>query len=603
MARRLVPAVVALLSALTFVTAFGGPALADHTDPNEPQSATQGAPAAPVASKGGGWEHVANFLPNPGTDLEFFTKNGQTYSASGTLGQGSDQHVGQRILQLTNAEGEVAPTWVADHGSAACQTNNTGVTSLQHDVQVTPQGDAKLLIDTVDTSGRCHDTGGGGLELVDISGVGTEGFEPREVHLTRHSGTSHTVTVDDLRPNVVYNSSSQFSGMAWIDVLDIQSCLGDGDLATKRDSCRPEVFRIPFQPEWSSQKMPDGSLRQPASCHDITAEGSRIYCAGLNATLIFDVSGMTNSDGSVKGTPLPCTLRDGTNTAAKVSDCTLSAAAWEQAGSPQAEGWTFLGTVNHPGRNDGDNSGTQTNSNNVVPSDEGVAVSHEADPTPDGKYMFVTDERGGGIVPGGATCATGVDNPYGNGGLHVFDISDPANPTYALDKDGNKAVFISDEIVTSPTFCTIHVMEHIPDENRLVIAWYSQGFKIVDYFIDANGRWSFEEVANYQLPGAQTWAAESFKIADNEDGTRTYSFLTSDIGRGIDVVQWTGEPNFRPQVEEPEEPCRGKGCKGGKPDNPGGGKGKGPKTADAAVVVLGMAGVSGAAAWGRRRRR
>ncbi len=597
MRRRLSVSLLTVAIALSFLFVLGAPASADHSDPSQPQSPTAGTTSAPTASKGGGWKHIANFPANPGTDLEFFTKGGAVFSSSGTLGQGAEGHVGQRILQLTDAAGNVKPTWRADHGSAACDTDNTGVTSLQHDVQVTPKGDAELLIDTVDTRGRCHDTNGGGLEFVDISGMGTDGFKPREVHVTRHNGTSHTVTVDDTRPNIVYNSSSEFGGMPWIDVMDIRSCLGNGSLPleAKRDGCRPQVFRIPFQPEWSSQKLPDGTLRQPASCHDITARGTRIYCAALNATLIFDVSGMTNSDGSIKGTPLPCTVVNGTRTTAKVTDCALggttangptATAAWQAAGSPQAEGWTFLGSINHPGRYD-QTGGTGGNTNTVVPSTEGVAVSHEADPTPDGKFMFITDERGGGVVPGGASCAEGVDNPYGNGGMHVFDISNPANPTYALDTAGNKAVFISDEIVTAPTFCTIHVIEQIPGENRLVIGWYSQGIKIVDYAIDSQGRWSFNEVANFTLPGAQTWAAEQFKMTDNPDGTRTYSFLASDIARGIDVVSWTGKPN--------PSPCKGKGC----PKPP---KGSKPQHGNAGLVAIGFAVLPAAAAWGRRRR-
>ncbi len=118
-------------------------------------------------------------------------------------------------------------------------------------------------------------------------------------------------------------------------------------------------------------------------------------------------------------------------------------------------------------------------------------------------------------------------------------------------------MFISDRIVTAPTFCTIHVIEQIPGENRLVMGWYSQGIKIVDFFIDANGRWTFRETASLQLPGAETWAAEDFKITSNGDGTKTYHFMASDIARGIDVVSWTGEPNPTPKgkkgSEAPEE--------------------------------------------------
>ena len=73
-----------------------------------------------------------------------------------------------------------------------------------------PSRTRQLLIDTVDALGRCHDIAGGGLEFVDVSGLGTAGFEPREIHLTRHNGYSHTVTVDAMRPWIVYNSTSDF---------------------------------------------------------------------------------------------------------------------------------------------------------------------------------------------------------------------------------------------------------------------------------------------------------------------------------------------------------------------------------------------------------
>src|SRR5918999_31854 len=71
--------------------------------------------------------------------------------------------------------------------------------------------------------------------------------------------------------------------------------------------------------------------------------------------------------------------------------------------------------------------------------------------------MFVIDERGGGVVPPGSSCAPGIDNPYGNGGAHAFDVSDPANVRYAKTPTG---------------------------EQRFIAAYYSQGIKIVDYFVD-----------------------------------------------------------------------------------------------------------------------
>jgi hypothetical protein len=97
--------------------------------------------------------------------------------------------------------------------------------------------------------------------------------------------------------------------------------------------------------------------------------------------------------------------------------------------------------------------------------------------------------------------------------------------------------------VPAETFCDIHVIEQIPGEQRFVAAYYTQGIKIVDYFVDADGHLQFREASSFTLPNANTWAAEQFKIENNADGTRTYSIAADDIHRGIDVVRWTGRPN------------------------------------------------------------
>jgi hypothetical protein len=485
-------------------------------------------------------------LTGGGTDLEFFTPAGTTdvYGAFGTLGQDDVGSIGQRIIQLTQG-GAVAPRWVADHGSAHCTTENASVTGLQHDSQVGAVGKIRLLTDTTDASGRCHDRGGGGIEIIDVTGIANPAFEPREVHLVRHAGFSHTHTIDVKRPWIVYNSSSDFAGRPWIDVVDTRSCFGNPKwtLAKRRAECRPLVYRIVFQPEWTMQRDQNTGQLEPgsAACHDITFSDDRLYCAAINATLILDVSGLFGRGGRVNGTAFPCPVVDGTRTQADVTDCS----GMEADRPERATGWRFLGTFNHPGRDCGP-PGTDNrscNSNNQVRSDEGVAISHEADPTPDHRFMFVTDERGGGVVPPGSSCSPGIDNPFGNGGAHAFDISDPANIDYATAPDGRKAVYISDAVVPAETFCDIHVIEHVPGEQRFIAAYYSQGVKIVDYFIDAQGHVQYRETSSFTLPNANTWAAEDFKIVDNADGTRTYFLAADDIHRGIDVVSWTGTPN------------------------------------------------------------
>jgi hypothetical protein len=533
--------------------ALAQPAAADHTNPRTPLAATTGATLPGISRGEGMWRHLASFpggannaLTGGGTDLEFFTPldTSDLYGAFGTLGQDDVGSIGQRILQLTRG-GAVAPRWVADHGSAHCATSNpAGTTGLQHDSQIGSLGRVRLLTDTTDATGRCHDPDGGGLEIIDVTRIADPAFEPREVHLVRHAGFSHTHTIDGKRPWIVYNSSSDFAGRPWIDVVDMRSCFGNErwTLAKRRAECRPLVYRIAFQPEWTMQRDQNTGQLEPgsAACHDITFSDDRLYCAGINATLIIDVSGMFRR-GRVNGTPFTCPVIAGTRTGASVTDCSGMGADRAE----QATGWTFLGTFNHPGRDCGP-PGTDIrncNSNNQVRSDDGVAVSHEADPTPDHRFMFVTDERGGGVVPPGSSCAPGIDNPYGNGGAHAFDISDPANIRYATTPTGEKAVYISDAVVPAETFCDIHVMELLPGEQRFIAAYYSQGIKIVDYFVDGEGNVQYRETASFTLPNANTWAAEDFKIVDNPDGTRTYFIAADDIHRGIDVVSWTGKPN------------------------------------------------------------
>jgi len=539
-------------SLVAIVLVLAPAAAADHTNPRTPLAATNGKTATGFVRGEGTWRHIANFpggasnaLTGGGTDLEFFSPHGtnDVYGAFGTLGQDDVGSIGQRILQLTQG-GSVAPRWVADHGSARCQAS-TSTTGLQHDSQIASIGRVRLLTDTTDARGRCHDTGGGGIEIIDVSGIANASFQPREVHLVRHAGFSHTHTVDTARPWIVYNSSSDFAGRPWIDVLDIRSCFGSHNwtLAKRRADCRPKVYRIAFQPEWTQQRDQNTGQLEPgsAACHDITFAGNRLYCAGINATLILDVSGLVGSGGTVNGTPFPCPVIDGTRTGAKVTDCEAMGASRTE----RATGWTFLGTFNHPGRDCGP-PGTDVrdcNSNNQVRSDEGVAISHEADPNHDARFMFVTDERGGGVVPPGSSCSPGIDNPFGNGGAHAFDISTPSSIHYATGPDGRKAVYISDAVVPAETFCDIHVIELVPGEQRFIAAYYSQGIKIVDYFVDAQGRLQFHERSSFTLPNANTWAAEDFKIVDNPNGTRTYFIAADDIHRGIDVLSWTGRPN------------------------------------------------------------
>ncbi len=528
------------------------PASADHTNPRERQAPTDGQVVEGIPRGDGTWKHLANFpgraseaLTGGGTDMEFFRvgPHRNIWGSFGTLGQDEAGSIGQRFIKLTG-NGKVRPRWKADHGSAHCEPASTSVTGLQHDTQVARRNRVTLITDTTDAAGRCHDPGGGGIEIVDATKIGDRTWKPREVHLVRFAGTTHTNTVDGRRPWIVYNSSSDFANRNWIDVMDMRSCFGKRSWSRhkRRSECRPRVSRIHLRDAWTQQRDQTTGELEPgsATCHDITYRRNRLYCAALNATLILDVSDLTRPSGRVKGKALRCPVVKGTMTNARVTDCSQT-----DDSSRRARGWRFLDTFQHPGRDCG-LPGTDVrncNSNNSVRSDEGVAVSHEADPTHDGQFMFVTDERGGGVVPPGSSCAPGVENPNGNGGAHAFDISDPTDIEYATTPTGDKAVYISDAVVPAETFCDIHVIEHVPGEQRFIAAYYTQGIKVVDYYVDDAGHLQFEERASFTLPRANTWTAEAFKVRKHDDGRRTYFIAVNDIHRGIDVVKWTGKPN------------------------------------------------------------
>jgi hypothetical protein len=591
------------------------PAAADHTTPPGPLSSNTETSQAGLAFGIGGipavpnpFTHITNFPANPGSDMIMFRKRvGSTrelYASNGTLGGGDEQHVGQRIIRLTSNGGNtVDPTWIADHGSANCPgTGSTGNTGLQHDATAAgmfrrtsiptsiPGADTldiQLILDASDASGRCHDTGGGGLEIIDITTI----TQPRELHLTRHIGTTHTTTTDALRPWIVYSSNSSFAGHPWIDVLDVRTCLNLGtmSLADKRTACRPKVYRMLFALDPTQQPPPPGApvaksawtyqrnfydgggaidnTQGSSGCHDITAIGSRLYCAGVRASMILDVSNLTDENGNVRGTQMPCPVIAGTSTTAMVTNCsqmglTLPAPAPPNTPTPTVDptAFEFLGTRNHAGidctspplpRN------SSCNSNLLVPVGEDIAISHEFDPTHDARVGFATDERGGGVVPPGASCTTAGPTEFSNGGIHALDIRgatpgrDPAdNFPYMLDPAGNRAVFQGAVRLPSGSFCTVHMIEHAHDEQRLFVAYYSQGTKVVDYFFHDQGtatldddRISFRETASFILPGANTWMAHPFKTVNNPDGTRTYYLIANDIQRGIDIFSYTAMPN------------------------------------------------------------
>ena len=328
-------------------------------------------PTFRAGGTGASWELLATFpTANPHTDLDFFTKNGDTYMSVGTLGVGPNG-AGQNILRLTQG-GAVAPTYVAGHPSAECPSNPNSALGLQHDVEASPKGgvplnvkntgavnkEAQILIDASDADGRCHDNGvvnnavtQGGLEIIDIENP----LQPKEIGLTSHIGEAHTVNIDPKRPHIAYAVTSDSVGvnpdgsrrnevpngsdrldLDGFEVVDLSSCMNfpsGTTLAQKRDRCRPEVYRYRYPRAGIALGH---TLRDHIyACHELEVyPGDLLTCASGGASIAFDMKGAFDNNGTPynyaddkpNGTPLPCKVRPSSsvppyNTGAMVTDC------------------------------------------------------------------------------------------------------------------------------------------------------------------------------------------------------------------------------------------------------------------------------------------
>jgi hypothetical protein len=598
----------ALAAAGAVAAALAVPAAAPaHLDHPAPSFVPQGPPQVVAQSGGQGaqWEFQASFnTGNPHTDLDFFKRGNKLYAAVGTLGVGPNGG-GQSIFQVME-NGEPKPAYVSSAPTASCLSDPSAATGLQHDVEATPKGgtilnadwtgadkrDAQILVDATDAAGRCHDQGvggianapNGGLEIIDIS----DPARPETIGLTTHIGEAHTVNIDPRRPHIAYVATSDNVGvdaegkrgnetaaetndLDGFEVVDLSTCMNfpaGATLEQKRALCRPQVWRY----RYDSVAMAQGHTNKTGSngvfgCHELELyPDGRLACASGNASMLFDLSESFDdadtpndfTDDKVRGNPLPCRVRDSSSqggfaTGAKVTDCVvgqgnapqndLGVAEWLKNGKPSLAGVKWLGSAFHQGRETTQNSATPD-----FPSSEDIDFSHEAELSHSGRYLFATDERGGGILPPGASCAPGADNPIGNGGVHAYRVDkllkrapsspDDAFSSYARTPDNKKAIYRA-PVRTEPqaALCTAHVFQQIPGQNRIFMGWYAQGTQVVDYTENPDGTISFKEAA-YFIPGnANHWVSAIYRVDKNANGSFTYygatgDFYVGDGGRG-----------------------------------------------------------------------
>ena len=355
--------------------AFAGHGLESLLDHPNPTIAPQTPPSPNFTAGGPGakWEPLATFpTGNPHSDLDFFTRGGNTYVSVGTIGNGPNAG-GQEIFQLTDGA-RVAPKSVKSFPSASCISNPAEALSLQHDVEATPKGanaiyntdvlradrrETQLLIDATDAPGRCHDQGDfalagvppGGLEIIDV----TNPADPQVIGLTAHVGEAHTVNVDPRRPHIAYavtadavtvNAQNQRENeiaadsdrfdLDGFEMIDMSSCMNFAagtTLAQKRAACRPKVYRYRYPTLGMSQGHTLGTTVY--GCHELEIyPDDRLTCGSGQALITLSMKGAFNDNGTptnfrddkINGTPLPCAVRGSTSappfgTGAMITDC------------------------------------------------------------------------------------------------------------------------------------------------------------------------------------------------------------------------------------------------------------------------------------------
>ena len=149
--------------------------------------------------------------------------------------------------------------------------------------------------------------------------------------------------------------------------------------------------------------------------------------------------------------------------------------------------------------------------------DPAINISHGADPTPDGRYLLITDEQAGAL-------ANGVCNV---GGVHVYDLLVEAVPVkvgfYVLDPTNSATATFNSGNLT----CTAHVLDYSADGAVWTNANYAAGVRL-NSATALIGRPT--ELAWFTATDANTWSAKTYK-------TSRYVFA-NDLNRGFDVYEW-----------------------------------------------------------------
>jgi hypothetical protein len=168
--------------------------------------------------------------------------------------------------------------------------------------------------------------------------------------------------------------------------------------------------------------------------------------------------------------------------------------------------------------------------------DPEVGIQHELQINHKRDVLMLTDEYGGGAA--GPACGKSpsadptylvpvVGAPQDLGAIHFYKAT--ADGTFSnagVDKLSTWNVPIQENNAPD-NGCTAHVFWQAPDENRMTIAWYGRGLRILDYTDPSKPT----EIGHFIAENANMWSGKPH---------RGYIF-SSDLNRGMDVYQFTGK--------------------------------------------------------------
>lgn len=177
----------------------------------------------------------------------------------------------------------------------------------------------------------------------------------------------------------------------------------------------------------------------------------------------------------------------------------------------------------------------------IVP--PGGSIGHDTLVTPDGAFLFLGDEGGGG-----------APYPCPGGAIYAYDIRDETRPILlGLAEAGGGPVTnrnLEEATAGGVNGCTSHVMELNPDKKSLTLGWYGLGSRMFSFssFYNADGTpkaagniaaaWGKYGVGlvetGYMIPdGGNTWSAKQYAKVPG------YIF-SDDLAYGFYVTKITG---------------------------------------------------------------